>query len=98
MVVGCGLWVSAVILPEPFRSQPGLQQAQRPGASLPHLEFVGSCGATAPPAGRLLQGPELFTGEASLPLPGGPGLPIHPPGLAPEICLGLPGSAERGGF
>lgn len=61
-------------------------------------EFVDGCGATAPPAGRLLQGPELFTGEASLPLPGGPDLPIHPPGLAPETCLGLPGSAERGGW
>lgn len=61
-------------------------------------EFVGGCGATPPPAGRLLQGPELITGEASLPLPGGPDFPIYPSGLAPEMCLGLPGSAERGGW
>ena len=81
MVVGCGCWVSALILPEPPPSQPGPQQAQRPGASPAQgWELVPGCRATAPPAGRLSKGPgAVYVGEAPFPLPGGPGLPTHPP-------------------
>jgi len=47
--------------PRAAPSWPGLQQAQRLGASPVQGQACPSCGATAPPAGRLLGALELFT-------------------------------------
>lgn len=78
--------------PELPRGRSDLQQGECPGPAWLVLKLVGGCRATAPPAGRLPEGPgAVYTGADAL-LPDGPDLPIHPPGLTPGVGLGLLGA------
>lgn len=88
MGVGCGLWACAPVRPAAV-SAPESQ----PGSSGSLWEAVELQRPLLADSSRAL---ELFTWERP-PFLRQVGL-IYPPGLAPEMCLGFPGSAKRGGW